>query len=60
MQFTVARALLRNSISIKEWFAATTTFVKYCTLRKLFAAINYKEKTFFRNNYSTLDYSLFL
>ena len=55
----VARALLRNSVSIEEWLAATT-FVKYCTLKKLFPAINYKEKMFFRNNYSTLDHSLFL
>ena len=59
MQFMVARALLRNSVSIEEWLAATT-FVKYCTLKKLFPAINYKEKMFFRNNYSTLDHSLFL
>ena len=49
----------RNSVSIQDWLAATT-FVKYCTLKKLFPAINYKEKMFFRNNYSTLDYSLFL
>ena len=55
----VARALLRNSVSIEEWLAATT-FVKYCTLKKLFPAINYKKKMFFRNNYSTLDHSLFL
>ena len=40
-------ALLRNSVSIEEWFAATT-FVKYCTLKKLFPVINYKEKMFFR------------
>ena len=55
----VARALLRNSVSIEEWLAATTC-VKYYTLKKLFPAINYKEKMFFRNNYSTLDHSLFL
>ena len=55
----VASALLRNSVSIEEWLTATT-FVKYCTLKKLFPAINYKEKMFFRNNYSTLDHSLFL
>ena len=42
----VARALLRNSISIEEWFAATT-FVKYFTLKELFPAVNYKEKMFF-------------
>ena len=41
----VARALLRNRVSIEEWLAATT-FVKYCTLKKLFPAINYKEKMF--------------
>ena len=52
-------ALLRNSVSTAEWLAATT-FVKYYTLKKLFPAINYKEKMFFRNNYSTLDHSLFL
>ena len=52
-------ALLRNSLSIDEWLAVTN-FVKYCTLKKLFTAINYKEKMFFRNNYSTLDHSLFL
>ena len=45
MQFMVASDLLRNSLSIEEWMAATT-FVKYCTLKKLFAAINYKEKIF--------------
>ena len=41
----VARALLRNSVSIEEWLASTT-FVKYCTLKKLFPEINYKEKCF--------------
>ena len=55
----VARAHLRNSVSIKEWLAATT-FVRYCTLKKLFPAINYKKKMFFRNNYSTLDHSLLM
>ena len=55
----VARALLRNSVSIEEWLTATT-FVKYCTLKNLFPAIYYTEKMFFRNNYSTLDHSLFL
>ena len=55
----VARALLRNSVSIEEWLSANN-FVKYCTLKKLFSAINYKKKMFFRNNYSTLDHSLFL
>ena len=39
----VARALQRNSVSIE---LAATTFVKYCTLKKLFPAINYKEKCF--------------
>ena len=43
MQFMVARALQRNSVSIE---LAATTFVKYCTLKKLFPAINYKEKCF--------------
>ena len=42
----VARALLRNSVSIEEWLAATT-FVKYCTLKKPFPAINYKKKNVF-------------
>ena len=46
----VASALLRNSVSIEEWLAATT-FVKYCTLKKLFSAINYKEEIIFRNSY---------
>ena len=55
----VARALLRNSVSIEERLEATT-FVKCCTLKKLFPAINYKEKMFFRNNYPTVDHSLFL
>ena len=59
MQFMVAKALLRISVSIKEWLAATI-FVKYGTLKKLFPVINYKEKMIFRNNYSTLDHSLFL
>ena len=31
-------ALLRNSVTIEDWLA-TTTFVKYCTLKKLFPAI---------------------
>ena len=52
-------ALLGNSVSIEEWLAANT-FAKYCTLKKLFPAINYKEEMFFRNNYSTLDHSVFL
>ena len=55
----VARALLINTVSIEEWLSATTC-VKYCTLKKLFPAINYKKKMFFRNNYSTLNHSLFL
>ena len=41
----VARALLGNSVSMEEWLAKTT-FVKYCTLKKLFPAINYKAKCF--------------
>ena len=45
MQFMVARALLRNSVSIEELLAATA-FVKYRTLKKLFPEINYKEKMF--------------
>ena len=54
----VARAL--PSVSIEEWLAATT-FVKCCTLKKLFHAINYKKKKMlFRNNYYTLNHSLFL
>ena len=32
MQFIVASALLRNSLSIEEWLA-TATFMKYCTLK---------------------------
>ena len=48
----VTSAYLRNNVSTEEWLPATT-FVKYCTL-------NYKEKMFFRNNYPTLDHSLFL
>ena len=59
MQFIVARALLRNSVSIEEWLAATT-FVKYCTMKKLFPAIDYKEKMFLRNNYSTLNQSFLM
>ena len=39
----VGSALLRNSVSIEKWLAATT-FVKYCILKKLFPEINYKEK----------------
>ena len=35
MQFMVATALLRNSVSVEEWLAATT-FVKYCALKKSF------------------------
>ena len=55
----VPRALLRNSVSIEEW-SAVTTFVKYCTLKKLLPATNFKERMFFRNNHSTLDHCLFL
>ena len=40
----VAKTLL--SVSIEEWLA-TTTFVKYCTLKKQFPAINYKKKKVF-------------
>ena len=47
-----ASALLKNCVSIDEWLAAST-FAKYCNLKKLFPAINYKEKMFFKNNYST-------
>ena len=39
----VASALLRNSVPIEEWLAATSS-VKYLTLKKLFPAIIYKEK----------------
>ena len=46
MQFMVLCGLLRNSVSTEEWLAATT-FMKYCTLKKLFPTINYKEKMFF-------------
>ena len=42
----VARALLRNSVSIDEWLEATT-FVKCCTLKKLSSAIKDKEKNVF-------------
>ena len=42
----VARALLRNSVSIEEWLAADT-FEKDRTLKKLFPAINYKKKNVF-------------
>ena len=42
----VARAILRNSVSIEEWLAATT-FVKYCTLKTMFPAINCKKKNVF-------------
>ena len=45
MQFTVARALLRNSASIEDWLEATT-LVKCYTLKKLFPAVNYKKKCF--------------
>ena len=51
----VASAPLRNSVSIEDWLAAVT-FMKYCVLKKLFPAINYKEKMFFGNNYSTLGH----
>ena len=54
----VARDLLRNSVSIKEWLTATT-FVKYYTLKKLFPAINYKEKCFLGTT-TLLWISLFL
>ena len=54
----VASALLRNSVSIEEWLTATT-FVKYCNLKKLFSAINYKEKCFLGTT-TLLWISLFL
>ena len=41
----VASAFLRNSVSIGEWLTATT-FVKYCTLKKLFSAIISTETMF--------------
>ena len=46
MQFIVAKVLPRNTVYIEELLAATT-FVKYCTLKKLFLEINYKEFCFF-------------
>ena len=55
----VASALLRNSVSVEEWLAGTT-FLKYCALKKICPEVTYKEKMFLRNNYSTLDHSLFL
>ena len=42
----VASVLLGNSVSIEEWLTADT-FVKYCTLKKLFPASNYKKKNVF-------------
>ena len=56
MQFMVARALLRNSVFIVD----RNYFREILYSEKTFPAINYKEKMFFRNNYSTLDHSLFL
>ena len=44
----VASALPRNSVSIEEWSAATT-FLKYCTLKKLFLAINTRKKMFYES-----------
>ena len=46
IHFMVLCALLGNSTSIEEWLAATTC-VKYCILRKLLPAINYKVKKCF-------------
>ena len=54
----VARTLLRNSVSIEEWLVATT-FVKYCTLKKLFPAINYKEKKCFLGTTTLLWITVF-
>ena len=34
MQFIVASALLRNSVSIEEWLGGTTFVKKHCTLKK--------------------------
>ena len=34
----VARALLRNCVSIEEWLPAIT-FVEYCTLKKPFTKV---------------------
>ena len=45
MQFTVVRALLRNSVSTEDCLEATT-LVKCYTLKKLFPAVNYKKKCF--------------
>ena len=54
----VAKALLRNSVSIEEWFAATT-FVKNCTLKKLFPAINHMEKKCFLGASTPLRITVF-
>ena len=54
----VARTLLRNSVSIEEWLVATTV-VKYCTLKKLFPAINYKEKKCFLGTTTLLWITVF-
>ena len=55
----VARALPRNSVSIEEWLAATT-FVRCCTLKKLFHAINYKKKNVFKEQLLYFESQSFL
>ena len=54
----VARALLRNRVSIEDWLA-TTTFVKYCALKKLFPAIDYKKKKCFLGTTTLLLITVF-
>ena len=54
----VARPLPRNSVAVDEWLAATT-FVKYCTLKKLFPAINYKKKKCFLGTTTLLWITVF-
>ena len=54
----VARALLRNSASIEDWLTVTT-FVKCCTVKKLFPAINCKEKKCFLGTTTLLWIAVF-
>ena len=47
----------KNTVNLKEWVAAIIFIIEKTNYKE---RINYKEKMFFRNNYSTLDHSLFL
>ena len=52
-QYVTASALLKNTVSIEEWLAATTFMKKRNTVlrKKLFPSIKRRKKCFVTNNY---------